>query len=455
MPFLPQEIIRKKRDHDPLSDDEVKFFVSGITDGSISEGQIAAFAMAVFFNGMSMDERIALTLAMRDSGDVLCWDRLDLDGPILDKHSTGGVGDVVSLILGPMIAACGGYVPMISGRGLGHTGGTLDKLESIPGYDVAPSIEQFQAIVKAVGVAIIGQTGALAPADRRFYATRDITATVESIDLITASILSKKLAAGLGALVMDVKVGNGAFMPTAEASRELAQSISDVATGAGTPTTALLTDMDQCLASVAGNAVEVREAIAFLTNVRRSTRLDQVVMGLGIELLISGGLAGAPTEAATRLESAIASGRAAEVFGRMVSELGGPTDLIESPEKYLASAAVIRPVHPDREGFVAGMMTRQIGLSVVGLGGGRTRSDQSIDHSVGFSEIAPVGTETGPDRPLAIVHARSESTAERAADEMRAAFEIGDYTMEPQPVILQRITPQRLSLILNPHDLRT
>lgn len=446
MPFLPQEIIRKKRDRHPLSDDEVKFFVRGITDGSISEGQIAAFAMAVFFNGMSMNERIALTLAMRDSGDVLGWDGLDLGGPILDKHSTGGVGDVVSLMLGPMIAACGGFVPMISGRGLGHTGGTLDKLESIPGYDVAPSIDRLQEVVKAVGVAIIGQTGTLAPADARFYATRDITATVESIDLITASILSKKLAAGLGALVMDVKVGNGAFMPTAEASRELAQSISDVATGAGTPTTALLTDMDQCLAPAAGNAVEVREAIAYLSNRRRSARLDQVVMGLGTELMISGGLAGTPTEAAARLESAIASGRTAEVFGRMVSELGGPTDLVEFPEKYLASASVIRSVHSDRDGIVAGMKTRDIGMSVVGLGGGRTRSDQSIDHSVGFSEIAPVGTATGPDRPLAIVHAQSEEAAERAAHEVRAAFEIGDSAVEPQPVILQRITPHDLAI---------
>ncbi|RKX33422.1 MAG: thymidine phosphorylase [Verrucomicrobia bacterium] len=445
MEFLPQEIIRKKRDRHPLSDDEMKSFVRGITDESISEGQIAAFAMAVFFNGMDMDERIALTLAMRDSGDVLGWDGFDLDGPVLDKHSTGGVGDVVSLMLGPMIAACGGYVPMISGRGLGHTGGTLDKLESIPGYDVAPSIGRLQEVVRTVGVAIIGQTGSLAPADRRFYATRDITATVESIDLITASILSKKLAAGLGALVMDVKVGNGAFMPTAEGSRDLAQNIANVATGAGTPTTALLTDMNQCLAPAAGNAVEVREAIATLTNARRSPRLDEVVMGLGTELLILGGLAESVAEAANRLESTITSGLAAEVFGRMIAALGGPTDLVELPEKYLASAPVIRPIHPDRSGFVVGMKTREIGLSVVGLGGGRTRSDQSIDHSVGFSEIASVGTETGPGGPLAIVHARSEDAAERAAEEMRAAFEIGDFTVEPQPAILQRI--------LNSHDL--
>lgn len=261
--FLAQEIIRKKRDGHALSDEEIRFFINGIRDNTISEGQIAALAMTIFFHDMTMPERVSLTMAMRDSGTVLDWKSLHLNGPIVDKHSTGGVGDVTSLMLGPMVAACGGYIPMISGRGLGHTGGTLDKLESIPGFDIFPDDNRFREIIKDVGVAIIGQTSSLAPADKRFYATRDITATVDSIPLITASILAKKLAEGLDALVMDVKVGSGAFMPTYELSEALAEAIVGVANGAGVRTTALLTDMNQVLASSAGNAVEVREAVRF------------------------------------------------------------------------------------------------------------------------------------------------------------------------------------------------
>lgn len=261
--FLAQEIIRKKRDGKVLSEEEIRFFINGVRDNSVSEGQIAALAMTIYFNDMTMDERVALTLAMRDSGTVLNWKSLNLNGPLVDKHSTGGVGDVTSLMLGPMVAACGGYVPMISGRGLGHTGGTLDKLEAIPNFDIFPNDERFRDIISDVGVAIIGQTNSLAPADKRFYATRDITATVDSIPLITASILGKKLAEGLDALVMDVKVGSGAFMPTYEKSEQLAESIVKVANGAGCKTTALLTDMNEVLASSAGNAVEVREAVQF------------------------------------------------------------------------------------------------------------------------------------------------------------------------------------------------
>jgi len=356
MTFLPQEIIRRKRDGDALTREEIQFFAQGIGDESISEGQVAAFAMAVFFNGLTMDERIALTLAMRDSGDVMSWDELRDQGPIIDKHSTGGVGDVVSLMLGPLLAACGGYVPMISGRGLGHTGGTLDKLESIPGYDAFPDNEKFHEVVRDVGVAIIGQTGNLAPADKRFYATRDVTATVESLDLITASILSKKLAAGLDALVMDVKVGDGAFMPTYESSKELAQSIADVATGAGTATTALLTDMNQCLASSAGNAVEVMEAVRFLKDEYRNPRLNAVTMALCSELLESCGLANSQEEALLLLENQMSSGRAAELFGQMISELGGPHDFMDHPAKYLRESSITRPVFPEGMGVVNGMV---------------------------------------------------------------------------------------------------
>lgn len=299
--FLAQEIIRKKRDGHPLTEEEIRFFINGVRDNTVSEGQIAALAMTIYFHDMTMPERVALTLAMRDSGTVLNWKSLNLNGPIVDKHSTGGVGDVTSLMLGPMVAACGGYVPMISGRGLGHTGGTLDKLEAIPGFDIFPDDEKFRDIIRHVGVAIIGQTNSLAPADKRFYATRDITATVDSIPLITASILGKKLAEGLDALVMDVKVGSGAFMPTYQKSEELAESIVQVANGAGCQTTALLTDMNEVLASSAGNAVEVREAVQFLTGEYRNPRLFEVTMALCVEMLVSGRLADSRQQARQKL----------------------------------------------------------------------------------------------------------------------------------------------------------
>ena len=396
--------------------------------------------MAVLFNGMTLDERISLTLAMRDSGDVLDWSDLDLPGPVLDKHSTGGVGDTVSLMLGPMIAACGGFVPMISGRRLGHTGGTLDKFESIPGYNSRPSNRVFRETVRSVGVAIIGQTNRLAPADRRFYAIRDVTATVESIDLITASILAKKLAAGLDALVMDVKSGNGAFMPTPESSRELAECIARVANGAGTRTSSLLTDMNQSLAPSAGNAVEVQVAIDYLTGKDRPERLDQVVRALGSELLILGRLASSVEQADRKLEASLTSGKAAEVFGRMVAALGGPTDLVENPTKHLPQARIIHPVYPEVDGFVTGMNTREIGLIVLRLGGARPDAVVSIDHSVGLSRIARIGDAVGPDRPIALIHASNDDDAAGAAAALRTAVAVGPDQPPGSAVVIDRIT---------------
>ena len=336
--FLAQEIIRKKRDGAPLSATEIDAFVRGISSNEISDSQIAALAMAVYFQGMDRTERVALTCAMRDSGQVLNWKWFNLPGPVLDKHSTGGVGDVVSLILGPMVAACGGYVPMISGRGLGHTGGTLDKLDAITGYQTNVSVEKFQQVVRDVGVAIIGQTNELAPADRRVYATRDVTATVESIPLIIASILSKKLAAGLDALVMDVKAGSGAFMPTMAKSHELAQGIVDVGKGAGMKTSALITDMNEPLAPCAGNAIEVQCAIDFLTGVSRATRLHDVVIALGVEMLVLSGLAADEAAATQALANSLSRGDAAEVFAKMIAALGGPKALVERPDLYLPVA---------------------------------------------------------------------------------------------------------------------
>lgn len=431
--YLPQEIIRKKRDGEVLTADEINFFIQGVANNTVSEGQIAAFAMTIFFNEMTMDERIALTCAMRDSGMVIDWSHMNFGGPIVDKHSTGGVGDVTSLMLGPMVAACGGFVPMISGRGLGHTGGTLDKLESIPGYNITPSNDVFGQVTKDAGVAIIGQTGDLAPADKRVYATRDITATVDNISLITASILSKKLAAGLESLVMDVKVGSGAFMPTYEASEELAKSIVAVANGAGTKTTAILTDMNQVLASSAGNAVEVREAVRFLTGEYRNPRLLEVTMASCAEMLVLGKLAENTEDARAKLMEVLDNGKAAECFGKMVAGLGGPADFVENYDNYLEKAEIIKPVYATETGIVSAMDTRAIGMAVVTMGGGRRVATDEIDYAVGFDEFIRLGEVADSDKPLAVIHARTEEQWEEAAKALRSAIKVGgEYTPTPE-----------------------
>ena len=433
--MLPQEIIRKKRNGESLAKEEVLFFAKGIGDGSISEGQIAAFAMAVYFRGMSLSERVALTEGMRDSGSVLRWE--GMDGPVIDKHSTGGVGDNVSLMLGPLIAACGGFVPMISGRGLGHTGGTLDKLDSIPGYNTSPDEATLRKVVADCGVAIIGQTGELAPADKRFYATRDITATVESIDLITSSILSKKLAAGLQALVMDVKTGNGAFMASDEESKELAESIVGVANGAGVTTSALITDMNEPLCSAAGNAVEVRDAVQFLTGKSVRPRLKEVVMALSAELLVLGGLQKSSEAARGALQEALDSGKAAEVFARMVSGLGGPSDFVEKMDHYLPKASFECAVPAPASGFISAMETRDLGLAVVELGGGRRRADDSIDYAVGLSDFVSIGQKVEEGEALCKVHAQDESLANKVVEQVQQAIAIGGTEAEARPVVSQ------------------
>ncbi len=437
--FLAQEIIRKKRDGLALSDEEIRFFINGIRDNTVSEGQIAALAMTIFFRDMTMPERVSLTMAMRDSGTVLDWKNLQLNGPIVDKHSTGGVGDVTSLMLGPMVAACGGYIPMISGRGLGHTGGTLDKLEAIPGFDIFPDDSRFRDIIKQVGVAIIGQTSSLAPADKRFYATRDITATVDSIPLITASILAKKLAEGLDALVMDVKVGSGAFMPTYELSEQLAQAIVDVANGAGVRTTALLTDMNQVLASTAGNALEVREAVQFLTGEYRDPRLLQVTTALSVEMLISGKLARDEADARAQLQQVLDNGKAADIFGRMVAAQKGPTDFVENYDRYLPAATLSKAVYMDGTGYLSAMDTRALGMSVVALGGGRRQASDAIDYSVGLSDMARLGDHLDNQRPLAVIHAKNEASWQEAARAVKAAVTLSDTAPEATPEVYRRI----------------
>ena len=426
--MLPQEIIRKKRDGGTLTAAEIQFFVDGITSGDATEGQISALAMAVYFQGMELDERVALTLAMRDSGTVLDWS--DLDGPVVDKHSTGGVGDNTSLMLAPALAACGAFVPMISGRGLGHTGGTLDKFDSIPGYTTQPDNALFRKVTKEVGCAIIGQTANLAPADKRFYGIRDVTATVESIHLITASILSKKLAAGLQGLVLDVKSGSGAFMPSHEDSVALAKSLVTVANGAGVKTSALITDMNEPLATAAGNAIEMKNAVNFLTGDAIDPRNWDITVALCAEMLLISGLVSDRSEGTIKIEEAFRSGAAAEKFGQMVTALGGPADFIEKMDDHLTLAPMVADIHADAEGFVTAIDTRQVGIAVVELGGGRVRAADAIDHSVGLDTLAGLGAKIDAHTPLARVYANNQGQIDQATARIKAAYSLGDKPVE-------------------------
>ncbi len=445
--MLAQEIIRTKRDGQRLGVAQIQHFVQGLVDGSWSEGQVAALAMAVFLRGMGREECVALTHAMMHSGRVMAWP--DMPGPVLDKHSSGGVGDKISLMLAPMVAACGGYVPMISGRGLGHTGGTLDKLAAIPGYNAVPEPALFDHVVRSVGCAIIGQTGDLAPADKRFYATRDVTATVESVPLITASILSKKLAAGLQGLVMDVKCGNGAFADTMAMADELGCSIVAVANGAGLKATALITDMNQVLGHTVGNALEMREAMDYLTGSgAREPRLHTITLALGAELLVLGGLAANVKGAHSQLQAALDSGAAAERFARMVTALGGPADLLERPDTYLSAAPVVVPVPAPRSGVLTEMQTRDIGIAVVELGGGRRQASDAIDMRVGLSAVRALGTPVTQGEPVAWVHAADPSSAQRAVAQLQASIHIADADTPWQaaPCVMATVAGKDLAL---------
>jgi thymidine phosphorylase len=431
--MLFTDVIQRKRDGSELSDEDIALFVNGLADESIAAEQVAALAMAIYLNSMNFDETSKLTIAMANSGTVLDWSTEDLDGPVVDKHSTGGVGDKVSFLLAPIAAACGCYVPMISGRGLGHTGGTTDKAESIPGYDTAPDFATFKKVVKSVGCAIIGQTADLAPADRRLYAIRDVTATVASIPLITASILSKKIAAGLGALVMDVKSGNGAFMESFERSEALAHSIINTAAKAGVATHALITDMNEVLGTTAGNAVEIAESIRYLRNEQREHRLDEVVIALSAEMLVAGGIESDREVAKQKCDDAVTSGKAAEIFGRMTAALGGPADIVENYDQYLPRAPVIRTVHA--EGIVSAVDTFAVGNAIIELGGGRRTVGEKLDLSVGFTDVASIGTRLDADRPLAVIHAATDADAETAERNLLAACELSDEPAAARPVI--------------------
>jgi len=437
--FLPQELIRKKRDGASLNVAEIGFLVQGISDGSLTDAQLGAFAMAVFKCGMSMNERVDLTRHMMNSGDTLQWSQLELDGPVVDKHSTGGVGDKISLMLAPIVAACGGYVPMISGRGLGHTGGTLDKLESIPGYDGTPNNSKFQSLVKKVGCAIIGQTANLAPADQRFYATRDVTATVESIDLITASILSKKLASGLDALVMDIKTGNGAFAADYKMAQELAQSIANVSNQSGVPTSCLITDMNQVLGHSVGNATEVIECLDFLVNPKdASTRLITLTIELSAYMLQLSGLEKDLDIARKKSQDALNSGQAASIFGKMIYELGGPIDLLEKPNKHLNPMPIISPVKSKASGYISEIDVRAVGLSMIHLKAGRTRSTDPIDHGVGLSEIVSVGQWVSKGDTLAMAHCRDKDQISYLEKTLPSLITLNDNQIT-SPVLIHEV----------------
>ncbi len=440
--LLPEEFIKAKRDGQELTDEAIKSFVNGIAGGQVSDAQIGAFSMAVYFQSMSMAEQTALTLAMRDTGHCLHW--TDLDGPVLDKHSTGGVGDLVSLVMAPMVAACGAYIPMISGRGLGHTGGTIDKLESIPGFDVHPPEQLFRQTVRETGFAIIAQGDELAPADGRMYAVRDVTATVNSIPLIVASILSKKLAEGLDGLVLDIKTGNGAFMRERNSARDLAANLIEVSELAGLPCRALITDMNQPLARNAGNALEVLEAIEYLKGGSRQPRLDEVVLSLGSEMLTLGGLAEDSKTAIRMLNDVLESGLAAERFAKMVSMQGGPSDLLEKPSNHLQAAPVTRVLAAPCDGCIEYLDTRAIGLCVVGLGGGRKRFEDSLDHRVGLSEFCLSGESVNRGDPLVTIHAADESSWQTAAEELLGAFVIGQVK-DTLPAVYEQISQKDLA----------
>jgi thymidine phosphorylase len=431
--MLFTDVIRTKRDGGILSNEQIQFFVDGLTDSSIPAEQVSALAMAVYLNSMTFEEAGRLTRSMANSGTVIDWEKEDLGGPVVDKHSTGGVGDKVSFMLAPIAAACGCFVPMISGRGLGHTGGTTDKAESIPGYDATPDFDVFSRTVREVGCAIIGQTADLAPADRRFYSIRDVTGTVESVPLITASILSKKIAAGLQGLVSDVKVGTGAFMESPERARELANSLIGTAEKAGLKSHAIITDMNEVLGTTAGNAVEIRESVRYLRNEVRESRLDDAVLSLCAEMVLLGGLAEDRDSARAQCERAVSSGKAAELFAKMIAALGGPNDFVDNYDKYLVRAPVTRDLYA--EGFAVGVDARAIGNAIIELGGGRRAVGQRLDLSVGFTNIASIGTRLDSERPLATIHAASEADADRAAENLLRAYEFGDSAPVSRPVI--------------------
>ena len=435
--FNAQAILAKVRNKSSLSRDEMVWFAKGLSDGKVTDAQAGAFSMAVALNGLgSQQARTDWTLAMRDSGKILSW---EVGSPVLDKHSTGGIGDCVSLILAPLLASIGVCVPMISGRGLGHTGGTLDKLESIPGVKVMHSEERLVEIIESCGCIIAGANENIAPADRRLYAVRDVTSTVDSLDLITASILSKKLASGLDGLVLDIKCGSGAFMADLNQATELAKALVKTANEAGCATTALITDMNQPLAPAMGNALEIVEAMRVLSG-ETVGRLRSITVSLGAEILKAQKIYNNISQATNELERNLNSGAALKKFSEMISLMGGPINFGQDFNRYLPEATAVIEVFAPEAGYLAQWDGQSLGNIVVKLGGGRLVETDQVDHAVGFSEIASIGTKLSKGSPILKIHAARIDHAEEAERQVLAAFKLSDSAPKETELVLKRIT---------------
>ena len=437
--MIPQEIIRKKRDNKTLTEDEIKSFVLGLTEGSFSDSQIASMSMAILINDMSKEETIWLTNAMTNSGDKLNWQEIVDSELVCDKHSTGGVGDKVSLILAPILAACGMYVPMISGRGLGHTGGTLDKFDAIPGYNTQPSVDIFRKVVKDVGCAIIGQTSNLAPADKKLYSIRDTVSTVESIPLITSSILSKKIASGLKSLILDVKVGNGSFNRTKDIAINLANSLVSVAKEAGLQCQAILTDMNQVLGWNAGHALEIKECAEYLTNIKKNTRLEKITNELIASILMMEKKIDRQA-AYEKINQVVSNGKAAEKFNKMVHALGGPDNFLEKYNSHLPSSSYVGEIKANKIGSIHSIETRKLGLTLIELGGGRKQINDKIDYTVGYENVISVGDNVDTSTPLLKVHASSQSDFNKVKNEIEKCFVISNNKSDSLDTIYQTIS---------------
>ena len=436
--MIPQEIIRKKRDKISLSEDEVKLFVNGLTDNSFSDAQIAAMSMAIFQNGMTAEETVWMTHAMKNSGDTLEWQDIVDSDLVCDKHSTGGVGDKTSLLLAPILAACDLFIPMISGRGLGHTGGTLDKFDSIPGYNTKPDIDVFRQVVKDVGCAIIGQTSNLAPADKKLYSIRDIVGTVESLPLITSSILSKKIASGLKTLVLDVKVGNGSFNSTLEIAQNLAHSLVNVAKGAGLECEAILTDMNQVLGRSAGHSLEVIECIEYLTSSKRDSKLETITNELASSILmmiknIS------KEESLKQINTVLANGKAAEKFERMINALGGSNSFLSTYKKELSNNTFVQDIYLEKQGWIKEIKTRDLGLLLIELGGGRKQVDDKINYHVGYDNVLGVGESVDSSTPVIKVYANSKDDFNKVKNSIINCFIVSDQEVKETESIYEVI----------------
>ena len=438
--MLPQWVIEKKRDGQILGDEEIRFFIAGYTRGEIPDYQMAALAMAIYLRGMSPEETASLTDAMMRSGDVV--DTSGLPGRKADKHSTGGIGDLISLPLAPLLACCGLVVPMISGRGLGITGGTLDKLESIPGYRTRLDEREFLEVLRQCGCSIIGQTERLVPADRKLYALRDVTATVPSIPLITASILSKKVAEGIDDLVLDVKFGSGAFMRTRSDARRLAESLARTGRAMGKNVVALLTDMSQPLGRAAGNALEVVEAVEMLSG-RGAPDVLALTLALGAELLVMAGMAPDRPAAETRLRAALASGAALERFRRMVALHGGDVAALDDYNR-LPCASIQAPLSSPCAAGIAEVNAEKIGRACQLLGAGRAKTDDAVDPAVGVSGLVKVGARVNQGDPLVVAHANDERRLNAALPLLREAFVFRDQPVAPPPLIVERVDASAL-----------